>query len=77
VCVGCSAICIKRDREQVLEIALEQNTPILLKSMISVFYGAISKIADAANLADRLGDLQAFNDDLLAVLAGPEEKKRE
>ncbi|KAI5479440.1 PX domain-containing protein [Pseudohyphozyma bogoriensis] len=61
------AYCLKRDREQVLEIVYEHNTPVVLKESISVFYGAIYKIADASKLADRLGDIQAFIDDLLKV----------
>ncbi|KAL8291630.1 hypothetical protein RQP46_001888 [Phenoliferia psychrophenolica] len=61
------AYCLRRDKEQVLEIAMERNTPILLKTSISVWYNTIYKVADASNLAARLGDLQAFVDDLIKV----------
>ncbi|GAA98829.1 uncharacterized protein L969DRAFT_51051 [Mixia osmundae IAM 14324] len=57
----------RRDRQKVVDIVMESNTATMLKSSISVFYGAIYKIAQAANLADRLGDLQAFITDLLAT----------
>ncbi|KAM0749704.1 hypothetical protein T439DRAFT_381276 [Meredithblackwellia eburnea MCA 4105] len=59
--------CLKRDKEQVLELVMEHNTPVFLKTSISVFYDTIWKVANAANLAERLGDLQAFIDDLLEV----------
>ncbi|KAK4703173.1 hypothetical protein P7C70_g3044, partial [Phenoliferia sp. Uapishka_3] len=61
------AYCLQRDKEQVLEITNEHNTPVLLRSSISVFYNAIHSIANVANLADRLGALQAFLDDLIKV----------
>jgi hypothetical protein len=44
---------------------MEPNTPALLKASISVFYDAIYQIAEAANLAERLADLQAFIGDLI------------
>lgn len=46
---------------------MEHNTPVMLRASISVFYDSIYKIANASNLAARLGDLQAFLDDLLKV----------
>lgn len=61
------AILKKRDREQVLEIIMEPNTPILIRSTLTVFYESIYKIADSTKLADRLGDYQLFIDDLLKV----------
>lgn len=63
----CSSYCRKRDREQVLNIVMEPNTPRLLHASIAVFYGTIYKVANASNLAARLGDLQAFLDDLIHV----------
>jgi len=62
-----SAYCRKRDREQVLELVMESNTPRILHASIAVFYDTIYKVANASNLAARLGDLQAFLDDLIAT----------
>ncbi|GJN93987.1 hypothetical protein Rhopal_007050-T1 [Rhodotorula paludigena] len=54
-----------RDREQVLAIALEANTPRLLHASIAVFYSTVHAVANASKLSDRVGDLQAFLDDLV------------
>ena len=70
-----SAYCLRRDKEQVLDIALEKNTPILLKTSISIWYNTIYKVADASNLAARLGDLQAFVDDLIKVAYSPNNRQ--
>ncbi|GAA5887625.1 hypothetical protein JCM16303_001452 [Sporobolomyces ruberrimus] len=56
-----------RDREQVLAIALEPNTPRLLHASIAVFYDTIYKVANASKLSERVGDMQAFLDDLIRV----------
>ncbi|GAA6024859.1 hypothetical protein JCM11491_005677 [Sporobolomyces phaffii] len=56
-----------RDREQVLAIALEPNTPRLLHASIAVFYDTIYKVANASKLTERVGDIQAFLDDLIRV----------
>ncbi|GAA5877826.1 hypothetical protein JCM3774_000188 [Rhodotorula dairenensis] len=56
-----------RDREQVLQIALEPNTPRLLHASIAVFYGAIHTVAKISNLPDRVADTQAFLDDLCRI----------
>lgn len=44
---------------------MEPNTPRLLHASIAVFYDTIHAVANASNLAARLGDLQAFLDDLV------------
>lgn len=44
---------------------MESNTPHLLHASIAVFYNTIHSVANASNLAARLGDLQAFLDDLI------------
>jgi hypothetical protein len=56
---------IRRDREQVEELIAEQNTPILIRATIAIFYDVIYKIANASNLSARLGDVQRFLDDLI------------
>ncbi|KAL8290246.1 hypothetical protein RQP46_003185 [Phenoliferia psychrophenolica] len=59
--------CLKRDKEQVLAIVMEHNTPVLIRSSIAVFYDTIYKIANASNLSERLGDIQNALDDLIQV----------
>ncbi|KAH8915810.1 hypothetical protein BT69DRAFT_846843 [Atractiella rhizophila] len=61
------AYTLKRDREKFVDLIHENNTPVLLKSTISVFYSAIYKLANASDLASRLGELQAFLTDLINV----------
>ncbi|KAK4053580.1 hypothetical protein OIO90_003817 [Microbotryomycetes sp. JL221] len=60
-----AALCRKRDREQVVAVIMEPNTPRALHESIAVFYNTIYKVANASNLSARLGDLQAFLDDLI------------
>ncbi|KAM0785987.1 hypothetical protein ACM66B_006805 [Microbotryomycetes sp. NB124-2] len=60
-----AALCRKRDREQVVAVVMEANTPRALHESIAVFYNTIYKVANASNLSARLGDLQAFLDDLI------------
>ena len=62
-----SAVCVKRDREVTIELFMEPTTPKLFQSSIAVFYDMIRAVANAADLAARLGDLQAFFDDLIEV----------
>ena len=50
------AYCLKRDREQVLEIALEPNTPTLIKSFISVCACAFAAITLTGRLQRHLPD---------------------
>lgn len=46
---------------------MESNTPRILHASIAVFYDTIYKVANASNLAARLGDLQAFLNDLITT----------
>uniref|UniRef100_V5GKZ5 DUF3818 domain-containing protein n=2 Tax=Kalmanozyma brasiliensis (strain GHG001) TaxID=1365824 RepID=V5GKZ5_KALBG len=58
----------RRDREQAVEIASGSLIPAIIKdSLETVFYPAIRSIANAANLSERLGDLQKFIDDMIEV----------
>ncbi|BGP10521.1 hypothetical protein JCM10049v2_006413 [Rhodotorula toruloides] len=54
-----------RDREQVLAIALEANTPRLLHASIATFYQTIHDVANASKLSERVGDIQYFLDDMI------------
>ncbi|SCV70931.1 BQ2448_3693 [Microbotryum intermedium] len=62
-----AAICRTRDREQVMGVVMESNTPKTLHASVSIFYKTIYKVAEASNLSERLGDLQAFLDDMIKV----------
>ena len=58
----------KRDREQANAIASGSLIPTIIKdSLENVFYGIIKSIANVSDLSARLGDLQAFNEDLIQV----------
>lgn len=54
-----------RDREQVLAIMLEANTPRLLHASIATFYQTIHDVANASKLSERVGDIQYFLDDMI------------
>ncbi|KAK0550650.1 hypothetical protein OC846_003582 [Tilletia horrida] len=58
----------KRDREQAAAVANSSLIPATIKDTLNaVFYKAIAIIARHANLASRLADLQAFNNDAINV----------
>lgn len=58
----------KRDREQAIQVASGSLIPSIIKdSLDTVFYGPFKEIAEVADLSGRLGDLQAFIDDLIQV----------
>lgn len=56
----------KRDREEACKMASGSLVPSIIKdSLDTVFYGPIKKIAEVSDLSARLGDLQAFFDDII------------
>ncbi len=58
----------KRDREQASAVASGSLIPTIVKDTLeTVFYQAIGEIAKTADLSSRLGDLQAFLDDMIQV----------
>ncbi|KDN39449.1 hypothetical protein K437DRAFT_296093 [Tilletiaria anomala UBC 951] len=58
----------KRDREQASAMATGSLIPTIIKdSLENVFYSIIKEIASTADLSARLGDLQAFLEDLIKV----------
>lgn len=63
----------RRDRDQACQMASGSLVPSIIKeSLDTVFYGPIKKIAEHADLSARLGDLQAFLDDIIRTRkAGP------
>ncbi|CAO1615473.1 unnamed protein product [Sympodiomycopsis kandeliae] len=58
----------KRDREQAVKMASGALIPTIVKDFLqTVMYDVIKQIASTADLSGRLGDLQAFLDDLVEV----------
>jgi hypothetical protein len=56
----------RRDRDEACKLASGSLVPTIIKeSLETVFYGPIKSIADHSDLSARLGDLQAFFDDII------------
>ncbi|KAG8890630.1 hypothetical protein FRB98_007185 [Tulasnella sp. 332] len=63
-----------RDKEQMIELILESSTAELLKDIITIFYTPLAQVYKAASIADSLGDLQSFMNDLIATVDGVEQR---
>ncbi|UZJ51408.1 hypothetical protein CBS101457_000728 [Exobasidium rhododendri] len=61
--------CLKRrDRDEACKVASGSLIPSIIKdSLDTVFYGPIKHIAEVSDLSARLGDLQAFFDDIIKL----------
>jgi hypothetical protein len=58
----------KRDREEAVKMASGSLLPTIIKETLSiVFYNAIKEISKVADLSGRLGDLQAFVEDMIEI----------
>lgn len=58
----------KRDREEAVKMASGSLLPTIIKESLSiVFYNAIKEISKVADLSGRLGDLQAFVEDMIDI----------
>ncbi|KIY71442.1 hypothetical protein CYLTODRAFT_435231 [Cylindrobasidium torrendii FP15055 ss-10] len=66
-----------RDREQLIDLIFEGFTADLLKDIITIFYTPLATVYRAASIADSLGDLQAFINDLLKTVESVEELSQE
>ncbi|KAF9821175.1 hypothetical protein IEO21_00783 [Rhodonia placenta] len=62
-----------RDREQLIELIFEGTTADLLKDIITIFYAPLAQVYRAASIADSLGDLQNFMNDLTRTVESVEE----
>ncbi|KAI0340931.1 hypothetical protein BDW22DRAFT_1359779 [Trametopsis cervina] len=62
-----------RDREQLIALIFEGNTSDLLKDIITIFYAPLAQVYRAASIADSLGDLQNFINDLIRTVEQSEE----
>jgi hypothetical protein len=45
----------------------------MLKDIVTIFYEPLAKVYKAANIADSLGDLQTFINDLIKIVESAEE----
>ncbi|KAI0832435.1 hypothetical protein BC628DRAFT_1440558 [Trametes gibbosa] len=61
------------DREQLIQLIFEGNTAELLKDIITIFYAPLAQVYKAASIADSLGDLQNFVNDLIRTVEQTEE----
>ncbi|KAF8351436.1 hypothetical protein F5887DRAFT_937457 [Amanita rubescens] len=57
-----------KDREQLIELIFEGFTADLLKDIITIFYTPLAQVYKAASIADSLGDMQNFINDLIRTV---------
>ncbi|KAH9943424.1 uncharacterized protein BXZ73DRAFT_97466 [Epithele typhae] len=62
-----------KDREQLIELIFEGTTADLLKDIITIFYAPLAQVYRAASIADSLGDMQNFMNDLIRTVEQSEE----
>ncbi|KAF9485334.1 hypothetical protein BDN70DRAFT_871354 [Pholiota conissans] len=66
-----------RDREKLIELVFEGFTSELLKDIITIFYAPLAQVYRAASIADSLGDMQNFINDLIKTVEQVEELSQE
>lgn len=57
----------KRDREEILQVVLEPNTPEMVKETVSIFYEAIGSVAAVTKLAPHINNLEDFMSDIVST----------
>ncbi|KAH8830925.1 hypothetical protein DL96DRAFT_1594841 [Flagelloscypha sp. PMI_526] len=62
-----------RDREELISLIFEGFTADLLKDIITIFYSPLAQVYRAASIADSLGDMQNFVNDLIKTVESTEE----
>lgn len=62
-----------RDREQLIALIFEGVTAELLKDIITIFYAPLAQVYRAASIADSVGDLQNFINDLIRTVEQTED----
>lgn len=65
----------KKEKEAMLALIFEGVTAELLKDIITIFYAPLATVYKAASIADSLGDLQAFINDMIRTVEQVEECK--
>lgn len=66
---------LMREKEQMMALIFESATADLLKDIITIFYSPLAQVYKAANIADSLGDLQNFINDLIRTCDAVEERE--
>ncbi|KAF9247067.1 hypothetical protein BU15DRAFT_84631 [Melanogaster broomeanus] len=62
-----------RDREQLIALIFEGVTADLLKDIITIFYAPLAQVYRAASIADSVGDMQNFINDLIRTVEQTED----
>ncbi|KAJ3741102.1 hypothetical protein DFH05DRAFT_1403872 [Lentinula detonsa] len=66
-----------KDREQLIALVFEGFTSELLKDIITIFYSPLAQVYRAASIADYIGDLQNFINDLIKTVEQCEDLTQE
>lgn len=64
-----------REKEQMIELIFEGTTSDLLRDILTIFYSPLAQVYKAASIADSLGDLQNFINDLIRTVEQGEESE--
>lgn len=67
----------KKEKEALIALIFEGVTAELLKDIITIFYAPLAQVYKAASIADSLGDLQAFINDMIRTVEQVEERELE
>ncbi|EIM88426.1 uncharacterized protein STEHIDRAFT_95601 [Stereum hirsutum FP-91666 SS1] len=62
-----------REKEQLIELMFEGVTSDILKDIITIFYAPLAQVYRAASIADSLGDMQNFINDLIRTVESAED----
>lgn len=65
----------KKEKEALVALIFEGVTAELLKDIITIFYSPLATVYKAASIADSLGDLQAFINDMIKTVDQVEERE--
>ncbi|KAI0306987.1 hypothetical protein B0F90DRAFT_1622580 [Multifurca ochricompacta] len=66
-----------RGKEQLISLIFEGTTADLMKDIITIFYSPLAQVYRAASIADSIGDLQNFINDLIRTVEASEELSQE
>ncbi|KAI9467206.1 hypothetical protein BJY52DRAFT_1142394 [Lactarius psammicola] len=66
-----------RDKKQLIALIFEGTTAELMKDIITIFYSPLAQVYRAASIAESIGDLQNFVNDLIRTVESSEELSQE
>ncbi|KAH9061017.1 hypothetical protein EDB87DRAFT_1724355, partial [Lactarius vividus] len=69
--------CRLRDKKQLIALIFEGTTADLMKDIITIFYSPLAQVYRAASIAESIGDLQNFVNDLIRTVESSEELSQE